>query len=347
MIEVPRLELAPGYSIANIINGCWQLSPGHGGGPPSCKQTINHFSKLVDHGFTTFDCADIYTGTEEILGKFRRSLVEGDRIQIHTKFVPNKQSLDQLSEAKIDAAIDLSRKKLGVDCLDLVQFHWWDYDAPGLERMFERLLFAKSIGKIRLLGVTNFNTERLQKLTGHDASIVSVQAQFSLIDRRPEKRMSHFCIEHNIGLLAYGVLAGGFLSENHLGRPLPTDLNRSKQKYRLIIEDAGGWKSFQELLAALNDIAKKHGTSIQSIACRWVLDQPGVAAIVLGISSQSRAAENRQVAEICLDAADRQIINSRLATMRTPKGDPYDIERDINSDHHRIIKTDLQDAAAR
>ncbi len=346
MLEVPRLELAPGYSIANIINGCWQLSPGHGGGPSSSKQTINQFSELVDHGFTTFDCADIYAGTEETLGKFRRTLADGSRIQIHTKFVPNKQSLDRLSEAKIDAAIDLSRQKLGLDCLDLVQFHWWDYEASGLKRMFERLLHAKSIGKIRLLGVTNFNTEQLRKLAGYDASIVSVQTQFSLIDRRPEKEMSNFCAGNNIGMLAYGVLAGGFLSEKYLDRPLPTDLNRSKQKYRLIVEDAGGWKVFQALLTALDDIAKKHNTNIQSIACRWVLDQPGVAAIVLGISSQSRAAENRQVAEISLDAADRQLIVDRLATMRTPDGDPYDIERDINNVHHKIIKTDLQDAAA-
>ena len=123
MIDVPRVELAPGYSVANIINGCWQLSPNHGGGPSSTRNTENHFAQLVDHGFTTFDCADIYTGTEEALGKFRRSRADRDQIQIHTKFVPNKQSLGQLNDNKIDAAIDLSRKKLGVDRLDLVHDH--------------------------------------------------------------------------------------------------------------------------------------------------------------------------------------------------------------------------------
>ena len=257
MIDVPRVELAPGYSIANIINGCWQLSPGHGGGPSSTSKIKNRFAELVEHGFTTFDCADIYSGTEDVLGEFRRSLTDGDQIQIHTKFVPNKQTLEQLSDEKIDAAIDLSRKKLGVDRLDLVQFHWWDYAVAGLERMYERLLFAKSTGKIRLLGVTNFNTGQLQNLVDHDASIVSVQTQFSLTDRRPASHMSQFCEENDVRMLAYGVLAGGFFSDSYLDRPLPSNSNRSQQKYRLIIDDAGGWQSFQALLTVLDGIAKK------------------------------------------------------------------------------------------
>lgn len=281
------------------------------------------------------------------MGEFRRSLSDGDQIQIHTKFVPNKQTLGQLNDRKIDAAIDLSRKKLGVDRLDLVQFHWWDYDVPGLERMYERLLFAKSTGKIRLLGVTNFNTRQLQRLIERDPSIVSVQTQFSLVDRRPEKVLSPFCVKNNVRMLSYGVLAGGFFSENHLGRPLPGGMNRSQQKYRLIIEDAGGWEEFQKLLVLLDDIAKKHSTNVQSIACRWVLDQPGVGAVVLGVGGRSRASGNQAIATISLDAEDRKRISQHLATQRCPAGDPYDLERDCDSEHYRIIKTDLQDSAVR
>lgn len=346
MTDVPRVDLAPGYSIASIINGCWQLSPGHGGGPSSAKEIKNRFAQLVDHGLTTFDCADIYTGTEELLGEFRRSLSDGDQIQIHTKYVPNKETLGQLDDRKIDAAIDLSRKKLGTDRLDLVQFHWWDYDVPGLERMYERLLLAQSTGKIRLLGATNFNTDQLQKLVEHDASIVSVQTQFSLVDRRPEKALSPFCAENHIGLLAYGVLAGGLISENHFGKPLPDDLNRSQQKYKFIIDDAGGWDNFQQLLVLLNYIAKKHSTDMQSVASRWVLDQPGVAAIILGIGSRSRAAENQAIAAIRLDAEDRQRLNQHLTRLHRLDGDPFDLERDSGSEHFKFMKTDLQDSAA-
>lgn len=346
MPDVPRVELAPGYSIASIINGCWQLTPDHRGGPSSARSVKQRCAELVDHGFTTFDCADIYSGTEEMLGKFRSARADRDNIQIHTKFVPNRHTLAQLNDRAIDNAIDLSRMKLRMDRLDLVQFHWWDYQVSGLDRMYERLLFAQSVGKIRLLGVTNFNTAQLQKLNEPDASIVSMQAQYSLLDRRVEKQMRQYCAKNDVGLLSYGVLAGGFLSEKFLGQAIPDCMNRSLQKYRLIIEDAGGWRSFQGLLILLEEIAAKHNSNIASVAARWVLDQPGVAAIILGMGSHARTTENQSIGKLCLDAEDCKQINQYLATQRIPRGDPYDLERDAGTEHFRIIRTELQETVA-
>jgi aryl-alcohol dehydrogenase-like predicted oxidoreductase len=343
MIECPRVELAPDYSIAKIINGCWQLTPDHGGGPESRMNTLRRFAELVDYGFTTFDCADIYTGTEELLGEFRRTLSDPDVIQVHTKFVPNKNALAELDDKSIDAAIDQSLGKLGVDVLDLVQFHWWNYATAGLERMYERLLYAQSTGKIRLLGVTNFNTEQLRKLLDQDAPIVSMQAQYSLLDRRPERSMVESCAKGNVVLLPYGVLAGGFLSDKYLGNAAPTKPNRSLQKYQLIIEEVGGWDTLQRLLEVLASIAGKHDTGIDTIAARWVLDQSTVAAIILGIGSRSRARENLAISEIDLDDDDRHNIVECLKSLTVPPGDPYDLERDTDSIHSRIIRTELQD----
>ena len=345
MTDVPRVELAPDYSIAKIINGCWQLTPDHGGGPESRRSALRSFAELVDHGFTSFDCADIYAGSEELLGDFRRTLADPDAIQIHTKFVPNKTFLAELDDKKIDAAIDQSLRKLGVEQLDLLQFHWWDYTVAGLDRMYERLLYAQSIGKIRLLGVTNFNTKQLQNLLNMDASIVSMQAQYSLLDRRPERLMTECCSRDNVGLLSYGVLAGGFLSDQYLGSPAPTTMNRSLRKYRLIIDEAGGWDMFQQLLELLAGIATKHDASIDAIAARWVLDQPTVAAIILGIGSRSRAEKNLAIGRIHLNDQDGRSIAECLRSQTIPHGDPYDLERDANSAHFGIIRTDLQDTS--
>jgi aryl-alcohol dehydrogenase-like predicted oxidoreductase len=346
MTDVPRVELAPDYSIAKIINGCWQLTPDHGGGPESRKDALRNFAELVDHGFTTFDCADIYTGTEELLGDFRRTLANPDTIQVHTKFVPDKESLARLDDKKIDAAIDRSLTRLGVEMLDLVQFHWWDYAVAGPDRMYERLLHAQSVGKIRLLGVTNFNTEHLQLLLNKDASIVSMQAQYSLLDRRPERHMTACCSGNNVALLPYGVLAGGFLSDKYLGRPAPDTINRSLQKYRLIIDDAGGWDVLQRLLELLADIAGNHDSSIDAIAARWVLDQPTVAAIILGVGSRSRAQKNSALGQLQLQGADRDRIDKCLQAQKIPQGDPYDLERDAGSVHSGIIRTELQSTSA-
>ncbi len=338
------VELAPGYSVAPIINGCWQLTPDHGGGPDSRKRSLRRFAELVEHGFTSFDCADIYEGTEELLGEFRRSLADPESIQVHTKLVPNKNALADLDDRLIDLAIDSSRRKLGVDTLDLVQFHWWDYEVDGLDRLYDRLLHAQNVGKIRLLGVTNFNTARLQKLLAIDESIVAMQAQYSLLDRRPEREMAECCDSHNVKLLPYGALAGGFLSARHLGKSSPLSMNRSLQKYRLIIDEAGGWEALQDLLGLVAKIAEKHATSIAAVAARWVLDQAAVAAVIIGIGTRSRVASNLEICSLRLDEHDRERIAKVLARLSTPPGDPYDLERDTSGLHSRIIRTELQTA---
>ena len=217
---------------------------------------------------------------------------------------------------------------------------------PGLDRLYDRLLKAQSDGRIRLLGVTNFNTDYLEKLLDASPSIVSMQAQYSLLDRRPERRMAGVCAERNVGILAYGALAGGYLSDRYVGRPPPDNPNRSLTKYRLIIDDAGGWDALQALLDVLSAIAGKHGTGVDRVAARWVLDRPSVAAIILRIGSRSRAAENQALGRLALDEADRSAIDACLASLAIPDGDPYDLERDPHSVHSGIIRTNLQDPRA-
>jgi len=344
MAEIPRTWLAPGYSIASVINGCWQLTPDHGGGPAREADVFNMFANLVEHGFTTFDCADIYTGVEELLGRFRSRLADPDRIQVHTKLVPDKSTLHQLTASRVDAVIDRSLRRLGVDCLDLVQFHWWDYRVGGLELLAERLLEAQRAGKVRLLGATNFDTAHVRRLLQLGVPLVSLQAQYSLLDRRPEKHMAALAAETGVTLLPYGVLAGGFLSEKYLGAPAPAAANRSLTKYRLVIGEAGGWDVFQGLLQVLSRIAVKHAVTLDLVAARWVLGQPAVKAIILGAGSRSRAAQNARLAELELDAEDLQAIAAQLARQKMPAGDMYDLERDATGVHARIIRTDLQQA---
>jgi aryl-alcohol dehydrogenase-like predicted oxidoreductase len=343
MSEFDRIDLAPGYSISRIINGCWQLTPDHGGGPGSEKETHRIFADLVDHGFTTFDCADIYVGVEETLGNFRRSLADPDRIQIHTKYAANRDTLHELTSKDIDAAVDRSLSRLGVERLDLLQYHWWNYDVPGLENVTERLVRAQEAGKIRLLGVTNFDTPHVRDIVASGARIVSMQAQYSLLDRRPEKHMSSLAAEADIALLPYGALAGGFLTEKYRDMASPGQMNRSLQKYRLIIDEFGGWEAFQALLTLLAQIAGNHETSIGAIAARWVLDQAHVAAVILGTGSKSRAKENVGLSTLILDEDENKMLADFLQSQSIPPGDMYDLERDFDSPHSGIIKMNLHD----
>lgn len=154
---VERFELAKGYDISRVVNGCWQLSEGHAlQSALDERDVIYAFTSLVESGFTTFDCADIYTGVEEFLGKFVGSLkdsstVSPHQVQIHTKYVPDIDLLGKLTFSYTESIIDRSLKRLGREVLDLVQFHWGDYNVPGAAETAGHLQLLKIKGKIRHL----------------------------------------------------------------------------------------------------------------------------------------------------------------------------------------------------
>ena len=207
---------------------------------------------------------------------------------------------------------------MGVNCLDLLQFHWWDYGDRSYLDALKHLADLQREGKIRHIALTNFDTERLGVMVDHGVPIVSNQVQYSLIDRRPESRMASFCRDHAMTLLAYGTLLGGLLSEKYLGRPEPSrpELNTaSLQKYKNMIDAWGGWTLFQELLGTLKQIADKHQVSIANVGVRYILDRPAVAGVIVGtrLGIMEHVTDNARVFGFALDAADLAIIEPVLA----------------------------------
>ena len=144
-------------------------------------------------------------------------------------------------------------------------------------------------------------------------------------------------------LLCYGTLAGGFLTEHWLGQPEPvqTLTNRSLVKYQLIIDEFGGWGAFQSLLQALKTIADGHRVALSSVAVRWVLDQPGVAAAIVGARYADKLASTLEVFTFQLTQADHALIAPLLAAAPGPAGEPYSLERDKTGRHGRIMKYEL------
>jgi aryl-alcohol dehydrogenase-like predicted oxidoreductase len=340
-MSVERTELAPGYAISRILRGGWQLAGGHGA--VERGRAIADMRAFLDAGVTTFDCADIYTGVEEMIGEFRAGLpaADRDRLKVHTKFVPDWSALAGLDLGYVERIIDRSLSRLRADRLDLVQFHWWDYRTPGLERAAGHLAELQRRGKIRLVGGTNFDTPHTAAMLDAGVEVVSMQVQYSLLDRRPAGPLSRLCAERGAKLLCYGTVAGGFLSARWLGQPDPAEplANRSLVKYRLIIEEFGGWDAFQALLRALDGIARRHGVSISAVATRWVLDQPHVAGAIVGARYAEHLADNLSVFRFALDAADHATL---AAVLRPgPAGDTYTLERDREGPHGRIMKYEL------
>lgn len=349
MIE--RFQLAKDYSISRVINGCWQLSEGHALKSRLDEQDImKAFMSLVEKGFTTFDCADIYTGTEELLGRLvnelRQSTILGaNDIQIHTKFVPDISLLGALKYDDVERSIDKSLMKQNREMLDLVQFHWWDYDKPGFVDTAGHLQRLKDKGKIRHLAVTNFDSEHLAAIVEAGIEVVSCQTQYSIVDRRPEKKLLNYCMSKNIPQICYGTIAGGLLSEKWIGKPLPSDPdNRSQVKYIQMIEEALGVDNYQRLLILLGKIANRHGVEIAHVATKYILSQEGVAATIVGTRSSRHVESNVRIFTFQLTAEDMEEITSFLGNIPILEGEPFELERTVGSKFREIMKMNLNEA---
>jgi aryl-alcohol dehydrogenase-like predicted oxidoreductase len=218
-----------------------------------------------------------------------------------------------MSKSIVEHYIDQSLQKMNTDILDLVQFHWWDYNDLSYIDVIEHLFSLKE--KIKHVGLTNFDTERVKIMTEKGFTPVSNQVQYSILDQRAEKLMVPFCQKHDIKILAYGTLLGGFFSEKYLKADEPTrvDLDTaSLQKYYNMIQEWGGWELFQELLDTINIISKKHDCSIANIAIRFILDRPAVAGTIIGarLGISEHIKDNSNVFDVKLDSDDLSAISS-------------------------------------
>jgi aryl-alcohol dehydrogenase-like predicted oxidoreductase len=339
--------LRPGYRISRVIRGGWQLAGGHG--EIDREAAIADLVASAEAGIATFDCADIYTGVEELIGAARRAYADRHgaealkAFKVHTKFVPDLATLHEVDRIYVRTIIERSLRRLGQERLDLVQFHWWDYSVPGCVDAGLWLEELRKEGKIQLIGGTNFDTSHTEKLVTAGVPLASMQVQYSLLDARAENALVAAAKKHDIRLLIYGTVAGGFLGDRWLGQAEPAAPleNRSLTKYKLIIDDFGGWDLFQALLQALRQIADRHGVDIATIASRYMLDLPQVAAVIVGARSQAHLAANLKIADTKLTDQDRREIGAVLARRKGPDGDTFELERDRTGRHGNIMKYNL------
>lgn len=315
-MDVPRFELAPGFSVCRILNGMWQVSGAHGSIDPEAavEAMLGHH----DAGYTTWDLADHYGPAEDLIGEFRRRLKRGRpgaTFEALTKWVPQP---GPVSEASVSRAVERSLRRMDTDVIDVLQFHWWDYADDGYLNALRYLAGLQQRGLIRHLALTNFDTEHLRIITDNGIRVVSNQVQYSLIDRRPAVKMAAYCLEHDIALLTYGTVAGGLLSERFLGAAEPGRPRldtASLRKYSQMIGAWGGWRLFQELLATLDRLARAKGRSIANLATRYILDEPAVGGVILGarLGISEHIEENSRVFDTALSEDERSAIDAVLA----------------------------------
>ena len=316
LLEPSRFQLTPDMSICRVLNGMWQVSGGHG--PIEFDAAIDSMLSHHDRGFTTWDLADHYGPAEDFAGEFRQRLLASPggesvkRMQAFTKWVPPP---GPMTREIVERNIDVSLRRMNVEALDMLQLHWWDYGDTRYLDALSNLVRLRDEGRIRHLGLTNFDTATLERIVNGGFGIVSNQIQYSLVDLRPEVRMAEFCEAHGIRLLTYGTLCGGLLTDRYLGQlePTPRELNTaSLRKYKQMIDAWGGWGLFQELLTTLSAVAAHHDASTSNVAVRYILDRPAVAGVIVGarLGVSEHLDDNARVFDISLSEEERAEIQA-------------------------------------
>jgi aryl-alcohol dehydrogenase-like predicted oxidoreductase/enamine deaminase RidA (YjgF/YER057c/UK114 family) len=325
--KVERCELAHGFSISRVLTGLWQIADMERDGRELDQEaTAAAMAPYLEAGFTTFDMADHYGSAEEIAGLFRRQQESTETVQLLTKWVPKPGAC---TKNDVRAAMQRALDRVQSDALDVLQFHAWNYADPSwLDALFW-LQELKEEGLIRHMGLTNFDAAHLQVVVNSGIEIVSNQVCFSLLDQRPSHGMTEVCLQHGIKLLAFGTVAGGFLTERWLGKTEPDegDLETwSEMKYRRFIREAGDWERFQNLLRTVEAIAHRHSVSMANVACRYILDQPAVGGIIIGarLGRSEHLEDNLRLFQSTLDEKSQDEIKQALAKMQPIPGNSGD-----------------------
>lgn len=322
-MNTERIDLGPGLNISRVITGLWQVADMERDGRTlDPVTTAPAMGAYADAGLTTFDMADHYGSAEVIAGTFSKKFAKAP-VQLLTKWVPVP---GPVTRTMVREAVERAMKRLQTERIDLMQFHAWNYADPRwLDGLFYLAELRKE-GLIGNLGLTNFDTAHLRIALTSGIPVVSNQVCYSLLDQRASGAMTELCKEYDVQLLAFGTLAGGFLSEKWLNKPEPNASSLatwSEMKYKRFIDASGGWTSFQHVLSTLKDIATAHKASMANVASRYILDQPAVAAVIVGarLGISQHVTDTLSIFRLQLKPADKLAIKAALEKLTPIHGD--------------------------
>ena len=247
-------ELTPDLTIPRVLTGLWPLAGPEGIDPvPGHVITANELDSYIGAGFTCFDMADNNDLAEEFAQLFRNREAAGPNVQLLSHWIPKPGTL---GKQDVRETVESTLDRLKVDRLDLLQYHAWKYSDPAwLDNLFWLQELSEE-GMIRHLGLVDFDAPHLGMALASGIAIRTNQICYSLLDQRVAADLQGSCEQHGVKILAWGTLAGGFMSERWLGKADPEN-NRltgwGQENYRRMIAQAGGWSGFQNLLKVYRD----------------------------------------------------------------------------------------------
>src|SRR3954453_14299414 len=291
-MEYTRLG-SSGLKVSRIALGCMSFGgpPHHAGWMLDADAAEPVFRQAVELGVTFWDTANIYSlgSSEEIVGRALREYTRRDEVVLATKvFFPMHQGPggSGLSRKAIMEQIDASLTRLGTDYVDLYQIHRFDPETP-VEETMEALHDVVKAGKARYLGASSMWAWQFASMQ-HAADLggwtrfVSMQDQYSLMQREEEREMFGLLAAQGVGSIPWSPLAKG-----RLARPWGTETQRSEsdamgQRY---VDDAN-----PPIVEAVQKVAADRGVPMASVALAWALANPVVAAPIVGPTKEHHLA---------------------------------------------------------
>jgi len=290
-----------------VMGGPWRF----GWGPADDRDSIAAIQRALDLDINWIDTAPAYGlgHAEELVGQALQG--RRDRVYIATKcgMVWNSKGVTRmdLNPGSIRQEVEASLKRLRTEVIDLYQFHWPDPKVP-VEKSWRELIRLRKEGKIRWLGVSNFDVALLERCQAIEP-VDSLQPPYNLLRREVEPEILPWCREHGVGVVAYSPMASGLLSGRFdLARLAADDWRRRSAEF---IEP----RLSQNLrrIENLKSIAEHHGKTVGQLAVAWVLRHPAVTSAIVGARTVTQAEENMGAAAWRLADEEMAEIDRMLA----------------------------------
>ncbi len=295
--------------LSEIGLGCWIMGKSQWINVRD-EESIATIHSAIEQGINWLDTAEGY-------GRGHSEEVIGEALQAHNReeiIIATKVSPEHLGREKLPEALAGSLRRLRTDYIDLYQIHWpnpyyeYDKDHPEipLEETMEALLTEQEKGNIRYIGVSNFNVRQMAQALAI-GRFDSLQPPYSLFFRHIEKSIVPFCLENDIGIIAYsplaqGLLTGKFSPEN---RPEPEDI-RSRNK----LFQSPTFEAAIEAVATVREVGERYGKTPAQTAIRWVIQQPGITSAIVGGRNPHQVQENVGATGWKLDDEDIKLLSS-------------------------------------
>src|SRR5882762_6542317 len=317
-----------GLDITTVGFGAWAIGGGgwaFGWGPQDDADSFASMHRALALGINWIDTAAVYGlgHSEELVGRLLRELPSGDRPLVFTKCGLVWDERDRMKEARrvlrpdsIRKECEASLRRLGVERIDLYQFHWPDETGTPVEDSWQTMVRLVEEGKVRAVGVSNFDVPLLERCAAI-RHVDSLQPPFSLIRRDAPEREIPWCAEHDTGVIVYSPMQSGLLTDTFTAARVaalaPDDWRRRSAQFQ---QPALG-KNLA-LRDALNPIARRHGATVSAVAIAWTLAWPGVTGAIVGARTAAQVDGWIGAATLQLTVADLDEVAA--AIVRTGAG---------------------------